>query len=218
MLGDSLTSLSLLIISSAASCSKCALLLQLTLPLLHLHSSTLMSYVMICTVMAQEPPSRQPAACMSSQDMTEPPNPSATSLFGLLHHQIVDGMCAWPTAPACPIPRVSAYLIRVSTACARRGSGAGRDDEGLTAQCRAIPMPWWAGGLAASSVACTAVLAPMLGLRWYEPLAAVALALLVAVLAVRALGQTDLNPVSGVGKLSQARPLFFSIPFFFLFF
>lgn len=28
-------------------------------------------------------------------------------------------------------------------------------------------------------------------------------ALLVAVLAVRALGQTDLNPVSGVGKLSQ---------------
>jgi hypothetical protein len=79
-------------------------------------------------------------------------------------------------------------------------------------------MPWWAGGLAASSVACTAVLAPMLGLRWYEPLAAVALALLVAVLAVRALGQTDLNPVSGVGKLSQARPLFFSIPFFFLFF
>jgi hypothetical protein len=32
----------------------------------------------------------------------------------------------------------------------------------------------------------------------------------VAVLAVRALGQTDLNPVSGVGKLSQVQhKLFF---------
>lgn len=31
----------------------------------------------------------------------------------------------------------------------------------------------------------------------------VAIALLVALLAVRALGETDLNPVSGVGKLSQ---------------
>lgn len=59
------------------------------------------------------------------------------------------------------------------------------------------------GGLAASTVLCTAVMAPMLGLRLYEPAAAVAVALLVAVLAVRALGQTDLNPVSGVGKLSQ---------------
>ncbi len=44
---------------------------------------------------------------------------------------------------------------------------------------------------------------PLLHMRVYEPLAAVVLALLVAVLAVRALGQTDLNPVSGVGKLSQ---------------
>lgn len=43
----------------------------------------------------------------------------------------------------------------------------------------------------------------MLGLPLRDPLAAVGLALLVAVLAVRALGQTDLNPVSGVGKLSQ---------------
>lgn len=45
----------------------------------------------------------------------------------------------------------------------------------------------------------------MLDLPVIDPLAAVGLALLVAVLAVRALGQTDLNPVSGVGKLSQVR-------------
>ena len=93
----------------------------------------------------------------------------------------------------CPLP--------APCCCAERVPRSAR--EGFTAQCRAIPASWWAGGLAASAAACTAVLAPMLGLRWYEPLAAVVLALLVAVLAVRALGQTDLNPVSGVGKLSQ---------------
>ena len=73
--------------------------------------------------------------------------------------------------------------------------------------CKPILTTWWVGGLAASTVLCTAIMAPMLRLRIYEPLAAVALALLVAVLAVRALGQTDLNPVSGVGKLSQVGSL-----------
>jgi hypothetical protein len=34
----------------------------------------------------------------------------------------------------------------------------------------------------------------------------VILSLVVSVLAVRALGETDVNPVSGVGKLSQVRP------------
>lgn len=47
------------------------------------------------------------------------------------------------------------------------------------------------------------MLSPLLQLPVYEPAVAVLLALFVAVLAVRALGQTDLNPVSGVGKLSQ---------------
>ena len=56
-----------------------------------------------------------------------------------------------------------------------------------------------------SAAFCTGVMTPLLHMRVYEPLAAVVLALLVAVLAVRALGQTDLNPVSGVGKLSQVR-------------
>ncbi|DBA74426.1 TPA: OPT superfamily [Trebouxia sp. C0004] len=66
-----------------------------------------------------------------------------------------------------------------------------------------IPTAWWVGGLVLSGAFCTAMLTPMLDLPVIEPLAAVGLALLVAVLAVRALGQTDLNPVSGVGKLSQ---------------
>jgi uncharacterized oligopeptide transporter (OPT) family protein len=55
-------------------------------------------------------------------------------------------------------------------------------------------------------------------LQVWQPLVGVAVALLVALLAVRALGETDLNPVSGVGKLSQvdctvlAKPFTCSIP------
>ena len=81
-----------------------------------------------------------------------------------------------------------------------RGFASGRT-------CRAISTYWWVGGLVLSAAFCTAVMTPLLHMRVYEPLAAVVLALLVAVLAVRALGQTDLNPVSGVGKLSQVGPL-----------
>ncbi len=72
-----------------------------------------------------------------------------------------------------------------------------------------IPTAWWVGGLLVSGAFCTALLTPMLDLPVIDPLAAVGLALLVAVLAVRALGQTDLNPVSGVGKLSQVRHTMF---------
>ena len=55
-----------------------------------------------------------------------------------------------------------------------------------------IPTYVWVGGLIASGAFCTVVLCPMLDMQAYEPLVAVALALLVAVLAVRALGETDL--------------------------
>jgi len=66
-----------------------------------------------------------------------------------------------------------------------------------------VPTSWWAGGLAASLVLCLAVISPMFSIGAGQVLIAGVLSCLVAVLAVRALGQTDLNPVSGVGKLSQ---------------
>lgn len=66
-----------------------------------------------------------------------------------------------------------------------------------------VPLWMWASGLAASTACAMGVLPPLMGLPWWEPLIAVAVSLPVAVIAVRALGQTDLNPVSGVGKLAQ---------------
>jgi len=61
----------------------------------------------------------------------------------------------------------------------------------------------WLPGLLVASTLCTAVLSPMFDMPPLEPSIAILFSLLVAVLAVRALGETDLNPVSGIGKVSQ---------------
>lgn len=60
-------------------------------------------------------------------------------------------------------------------------------------------------GLVASSVVCVAAVRHVFGplVPYYATTAAIVLALLFSVLGVRALGETDLNPVSGIGKLLQ---------------
>jgi OPT family oligopeptide transporter len=62
---------------------------------------------------------------------------------------------------------------------------------------------YWLPGLVATCVLCTAVISPMFDLPLYQPVLATVFSLLVAVLAVRALGETDMSPVSGIGKVSQ---------------
>lgn len=61
------------------------------------------------------------------------------------------------------------------------------------------------GGILVSSVACVWAMRSIFGelMPYYATIVAIILALLFSVLGVRALGETDLNPVSGIGKLSQ---------------
>lgn len=66
-----------------------------------------------------------------------------------------------------------------------------------------IPLSATIGGLVASTVLGVAILTPMMSMPWYEPLIAIAFSALAAVLAVRSLGTTDMNPVSAISKLSQ---------------
>jgi OPT family oligopeptide transporter len=59
-------------------------------------------------------------------------------------------------------------------------------------------------GLIGSSILCVvAVKIVFDGIPTYSIIVAIAIALLLSVLGVRALGETDLNPVSGIGKVSQ---------------
>ena len=73
-----------------------------------------------------------------------------------------------------------------------------------------IPNKIWMGGLFASCILCVFSLSLItkLQLVWYEALIALLFALIISILSIRALGETDMNPVSGVGKVSQ---IFFSL-------
>ncbi|KAJ2642374.1 OPT super, partial [Coemansia sp. RSA 1694] len=66
-------------------------------------------------------------------------------------------------------------------------------------------VPAWVtwGGLVASTLLCMGIVKALFDIPMYDTLIAVVLALPLAVLGVRALGETDLNPVSGIGKVSQ---------------
>ncbi|ORX65863.1 OPT superfamily oligopeptide transporter [Linderina pennispora] len=66
-------------------------------------------------------------------------------------------------------------------------------------------VPGWViwGGLLASTLLCMGIVKAIFNIPMYDTLIAVLLALPLAVLGVRALGETDLNPVSGIGKVSQ---------------
>ncbi|ORX94785.1 OPT superfamily oligopeptide transporter [Basidiobolus meristosporus CBS 931.73] len=66
-------------------------------------------------------------------------------------------------------------------------------------------VPSWVmyGGLCFSSVLCVVIVTILFDIPVYATLLSVMLACLLSVLAVRALGETDLNPVSGIGKVSQ---------------
>ncbi|KAJ1742422.1 OPT super [Coemansia sp. RSA 1086] len=70
---------------------------------------------------------------------------------------------------------------------------------------RRFLVPNWVtwGGLVASTCICMGIVKALFDIPVYDTLIAVALALPLAVLGVRALGETDLNPVSGIGKVSQ---------------
>ena len=66
-----------------------------------------------------------------------------------------------------------------------------------------VPAVVWLPGLFLSGLLCVAIVAPVMNIDAGEVVVAVILAVLVAPLAIRALGVSDLNPTSGLGKLSQ---------------
>ncbi|SCZ87615.1 BZ3500_MvSof-1268-A1-R1_Chr2-2g05081 [Microbotryum saponariae] len=62
------------------------------------------------------------------------------------------------------------------------------------------------GGIVLSCVACVVLVSIVFGqdgIKWWATLIALVLASIFSILGVRALGETDLNPVSAIGKISQ---------------
>eukprot|EP00475_Leptophrys_vorax_P008841 TRINITY_DN15771_c0_g1_i1.p1 TRINITY_DN15771_c0_g1~~TRINITY_DN15771_c0_g1_i1.p1 ORF type:complete len:795 (+),score=202.69 TRINITY_DN15771_c0_g1_i1:185-2569(+) len=81
-------------------------------------------------------------------------------------------------------------------------------DDGDVPTSEQVSTKLWVSGLIVSTIWTILVFTFMFDQQFYEPLLATFFALLVSILAVRSLGETDLNPVSGIGKISQ---IFFAL-------
>lgn len=66
-----------------------------------------------------------------------------------------------------------------------------------------IPTAWWRNGLAAAAVGTTVVAWYFFGIPAHLTAVALALSFALAAAAVRATGETDINPVGGMGKVTQ---------------
>jgi len=66
-----------------------------------------------------------------------------------------------------------------------------------------IPPLWWMGGLAAGSALTTVIAHFAFGIPWYLSIIAIALSSILAIVATRSTGETDINPVGGMGKVTQ---------------
>jgi OPT family oligopeptide transporter len=67
----------------------------------------------------------------------------------------------------------------------------------------AIPNSWWMGGLIAGSCLTIFMADHVFGIAWYLTLVAIPLSAVLAAVATRSTGETDINPVGGVGKVTQ---------------
>ncbi len=66
-----------------------------------------------------------------------------------------------------------------------------------------IPNSWWIGGLAAGTLITVYIASNYFDIPWYLALVAVALSALLSAVASRSVGETDINPVGGMGKVTQ---------------
>lgn len=84
----------------------------------------------------------------------------------------------------------------------RRGP-VGEGGTALNADDQGVPNSIWLGGLGIGSLLCVIVMQMVFGIPWWMTLLAIALSWVLAAIAVRSSGETDINPVGGMGKVAQ---------------
>ncbi|KAG8890770.1 hypothetical protein FRB98_004815 [Tulasnella sp. 332] len=113
-------------------------------------------------------------------------------------------MCAESLVSLLPV--ISEFVKNLRGATFRLGDDNGEIDEDKETEDRLVPSSWVIGGIIACVVFGTGIVWTIFGADGIHPWATVlsfAIGSVLGLLGVRALGETDLNPVSGLGKLAQ---------------
>jgi uncharacterized oligopeptide transporter (OPT) family protein len=71
------------------------------------------------------------------------------------------------------------------------------------ADARQIPNSWWMGGLVLGTTLTCVLAYTLFEIPVYMTIIAVALSSILAIVAVRSVGETDINPIGGMGKVTQ---------------
>ncbi len=77
------------------------------------------------------------------------------------------------------------------------------DGEELEPPSMLVPNLWWIGGLGIASVITMVVAHTVFSIPWWMTLLAVAMSSILAMIATRSTGETDINPIGGMGKVTQ---------------
>ncbi len=66
-----------------------------------------------------------------------------------------------------------------------------------------IPNSWWIGGLIGGSILAIIITQFVFEIPWYLTLIAIPVSFVLSIVAVRSAGETDINPIGGMGKVTQ---------------
>ena len=77
------------------------------------------------------------------------------------------------------------------------------DGDELEPEHMRIPNAWWIVGLGIAGIITMTVAHSVFGIPWWMTLIAVAMSSVLAMIATRSTGETDINPIGGMGKVTQ---------------
>ncbi|NUM33774.1 MAG: OPT/YSL family transporter [Candidatus Brocadiae bacterium] len=122
----------------------------------------------------------------------------------------VRGWIIWPGVALMVSEAITALalswktFIRALKFPAAKANGANTNSEAIpNTASEAIPNSWWLYGLLAGSLLTIFISSIAFDIQWYFGLLAIALSAVLAIVAVRSVGETDINPIGGMGKVTQ---------------
>jgi len=113
------------------------------------------------------------------------------------------GWILWPGVAIMVADALMSLILNGGSIVRSFRLGKGDPEDGGENPKERIPNSWWLGGLAVASLLTMVTVQAVFGIDWYLTLIAIVISSVLATIATRSTGETDINPISGVGKVTQ---------------